>query len=260
MRTYPKSLYYTNDEQNVQLKDYFYRVTNLTLVLIFVGVLGNFVAAIRLHSIVPGGTPLVMVLATILIGVLLAFWYSQGMRLGGIVALTLLNVMFMSEVSHVNMWNNFQERPTITHDQAKRLYTKAGNLNIFAKVSDVTLINKYPTKILNSTSEMNSLLNSNEPVMFVFFKVGCPYCERAHQPIVNQAKATNNSDKVIFVNYESEIGHTLEAKFNVDKVTTLITKDSNKNWYTTSQSVYKDGVRQLTPDTKGIKSAFATLK
>lgn len=260
MRTYPSSLYNTPEELEYKFKTFCYMFFNVLFTGIFASVMLHFTIAIRKFGIVPGGAPLVMILGAFVIIVLLSVWYTKGLSKQSFLLLILLNIMFITEVNHVNMWNNFASRPTITHAQAKRLYTKAGNLNLFARISDEQMIAKYPTKILTTEKDVDKLLNLKEPAVIAFFKVGCPYCERAHNVIINEAKRAGVEDKLVFVNYESDAGHTLEHKFNVDKVTTLITIDSNGKWHSTSQSIYKDGVRQLTPDTNGIKSAFNLLK
>lgn len=259
MRSYPLSLYRTPEEVSKRFKEFWLEMFNVVFVGIFSTTMLGFVMAYRKFGISPGGTPLVVILGAIAIIVLIAFWAVDGLGKKSLIMLIILNAMFIAETNYINMWNEFQSRPTITHNQAKRLYTKAGNLNLLARTKEPELLNKYPTRILETEGQLKQILDSKEPVMFVFFKVGCPYCENAHNVIMDKARSFGLEDKVVFVNYESEVGIQLEYMFHVDKVTTIITKSSGRTWYKNTQSKYKDGVRQLEPDEKSIQDAFTKL-
>lgn len=260
MRTYPKSLYYTPEELDANFKRFCYEMLNVMLVGMFATTLLSFIVAVRRFGIVPGGSPLVMILGAIAIIVLLSLWATKGLGKESMLVLLVLSIMFAGEANYVQMWNNFQSRPTITHKQAERLYTKAGNLNIFARISDTNLINKYPTTILENKAQYDKIMKADEPKAFVFFKVGCPYCERAHDTIMKEAREAGVENKIHFVNYESDLGIELEYKYHINRSTTIIVQSAGHSWGAVSQSVYKNGERQLTPDTASIKYAMQLLK
>lgn len=260
MRTYPKSLYYTPEELNENFKRFCYEALNVMLVGLFATSLLSFITSVRRFGIIPGGSPLVMILGAIAIIVLLSIWATKGFAKESMFMLLIMSVMFAGEANYVQMWNNFQARPTITHKQAQRLYTKAGNLNLFARLSDAKMIDKYPTTILANKAQYDKLMKSDQSKAFVFFKVGCPYCEHAHDTIVNEARKAGVADKIHFVNYESDLGIDLEYKYNINRVTSIVVQSPGRTWESVSQSVYKNGERQLTPDTDSIKYAMQLLK
>lgn len=99
----------------------------------------------------------------------------------------------------------------------------------------------------------------SEKVMFVFYKIGCPFCEVAHQAIEQQSKGKSN---VFFVEVTTPLGRQLVAKFGIKHssttVVTEVKKSKNPLFVLYPQAkVNQEGER--IPDQLGIDRAFRFL-
>lgn len=121
-------------------------------------------------------------------------------------------------------------------------------------------LDNYPTKVLAKPSEMAAALSAKTPQLFVFYKIGCPYCEAAHATIDVEINKSNEKN-VHYVNVESTVGKLLTQRFAVTKPTTLAVYDPRSN-RVTQQQMFKlkaDGIRENTPDKTGIQELFNLL-
>lgn len=121
-------------------------------------------------------------------------------------------------------------------------------------------LDKYPTKVLSKPSELATTLSAKTPQLFVFYKVGCPYCEAAHATIESEINKTNEKN-VHYVNVESTVGKLLVKQMGVTKPTTLAVYDPRSNQVTQRQmfKLKSDGVRENTPDKTAIQELFDLL-
>lgn len=121
-------------------------------------------------------------------------------------------------------------------------------------------LDKYPTKVLSKPSELATTLSAKTPQLFVFYKVGCPYCEAAHATIESEINKTNEKN-VHYVNVESTVGKLLTRQMGVTKPTTLVVYDPRSKRVTQRQmfKLKSDGVRENTPDKTGIQELFNLL-
>lgn len=148
------------------------------------------------------------------------------------------------------------ENSVMTTNQSLRLKhpPKGATLSLSERLDN------YPTKVLSKPSELATTLSAKTPQLFVFYKVGCPYCEAAHATIDSEINKTNEKN-VHYVNVESTVGKLLTQQMGVTKPTTLVVYDPRSKRVTQRQmfKLKSDGVRENTPDKTGIQELFNLL-
>lgn len=68
-----------------------------------------------------------------------------------------------------------------------------------------------------------------KPVVVVFYKDGCPYCERASSTLKSEARA-NDEVNTVFVNIQSKAGQQLKEQFGVQKVPSVASFSNNGSY------------------------------
>lgn len=175
-------------------------------------------------------------------------------QIAGVVLSGLILSMTLTATQAVN---SLLERPTITQKQVERLVHPPKP----ARGGLMQRLNNYPDTILPTIKAADKILESDDNQMFIFFKVGCPYCEKAHSTIDDQIYG-NRIKQAHYVNVESEVGQYLVKKFNVTKSTTIVVNQPKTKTFVSKQmfKILPTGLRENEPDTKGINEMFQLLK
>ena len=90
----------------------------------------------------------------------------------------------------------------------------------------------------------------------VFYKTGCPYCEKGKKAVIEAAE--KSSYPTFYIDVETEDGQNLVKKYQVEKAATLITireGESKLHLYAT-----KDKKGKIIADEKNIKEALHDTK
>lgn len=117
-----------------------------------------------------------------------------------------------------------------------------------------------PNEMLASKSEYTKFINSNKNTKaIVFYKIGCQFCQAAHQSISQIANDKGVSNQVKYVNYESDLGHELEKAYNITRSTTILIIPNNSPATKIQQNIFINGERTLTPNKQLITRTFETL-
>lgn len=96
----------------------------------------------------------------------------------------------------------------------------------------------------------------NQNTNLVFYKTGCPYCEKGKKAVIEAAE--KSSYPTFYIDVETEDGQNLVKKYQVEKAATLITireGESKLHLYAT-----KDKKGKIIADEKSIKEALHDTK
>ena len=104
-------------------------------------------------------------------------------------------------------------------------------------------------------------ISEEKTQMYVFYKVGCPYCDAAHPVIKKKIESLPKAlqNEVHYVNTESPAGQYLIHKYGIKKAATIVIDDKaeNKVQNFSESSKIKE---QITPNEASIQSAFEQLQ
>lgn len=170
-----------------------------------------------------------------------------------LVIVTLLLINPLTKLSSVeNLINN----QVMTESQYQRLNNPPAGVNVSIRKR----LANYPKQVLYSVKDMDSILSDGNDHVFIFFKVACPYCEAAHT-FIDSLITKDISNRVHYVNVESEVGANLARKFGVTKPTTIVAYNSKTDTAKLQQmfKLNSQGVRENKPDAQGIHEIFNTL-
>lgn len=96
----------------------------------------------------------------------------------------------------------------------------------------------------------------NRNANLVFYKKGCPYCEKGKTSVIDAAK--KSVYPTFYIDVESESGQVLVKKYQVEKAATIVTlRDGKPQLYLYSA---KDKQGKITADEKTIKEALDDSK
>lgn len=96
----------------------------------------------------------------------------------------------------------------------------------------------------------------NQNTNLVFYKTGCPYCEKGKKAVIEAAE--KSSYPTFYIDVETEDGQNLVKKYQVEKAATLITireGESKLHLYAA-----KDKTGEIKADEKSIKEALNDTK
>lgn len=111
-------------------------------------------------------------------------------------------------------------------------------------------VTKDYDKHLTEQVYVDAVVNQNANL--VFYKTGCPYCEKGKPDVISAAE--KSSYPTFYINVQSEAGQFLVKKYQVEKAATLITIREGKSklyLYAT-----KDKKGKIIADEKNIKEAL----
>lgn len=77
--------------------------------------------------------------------------------------------------------------------------------------------------------QQKAIKSKIKPVVVVFYKDGCPYCERASSTLKSEARA-NDEVNTVFVNIQSKAGQQLKEQFGVQKVPSVASFSNNGSY------------------------------
>ncbi|MHA2629001.1 thioredoxin [Streptococcus agalactiae] len=96
----------------------------------------------------------------------------------------------------------------------------------------------------------------NRNANLIFYKKGCPYCEKGKTSVIDAAK--KSVYPTFYIDVESESGQVLVKKYQVEKAATIVTlRDGKSQLYLYSA---KDKQGKITADVKTIKEALDDSK
>ncbi|MHA2632653.1 thioredoxin [Streptococcus agalactiae] len=96
----------------------------------------------------------------------------------------------------------------------------------------------------------------NRNANLIFYKKGCPYCEKGKTSVIDAAK--KSVYPTFYIDVESESGQVLVKKYQVEKAATIVTlRDGKPQLYLYSA---KDKQGKITADVKTIKEALDDSK
>lgn len=111
-------------------------------------------------------------------------------------------------------------------------------------------VTKDYDKHLTEQVYVDAVVNQNANL--VFYKTGCPYCEKAKQDVISAAE--KSSYPTFYINVQSEAGQLLVKKYQVEKAATLITiREGESKLYLYA---IKDKKGKIIADEKNIKEAL----
>lgn len=96
----------------------------------------------------------------------------------------------------------------------------------------------------------------NQNANLVFYKTGCPYCEKGKKAVIEATE--KSSYPTFYIDVESEAGQALVKKYHVEKAATLITiREGESKLYLYA---IKDKKGKIIADEKSIKEALHDTK
>lgn len=97
--------------------------------------------------------------------------------------------------------------------------------------------------------------------MYIFYKVGCPYCDTAHPIIKKKIESLPKAlqKEVHYVNVESPAGQYLSYKYGLKKAATIVIDDKTKNKVQKFAEASKIKGR-FSPNDASIQSSFEQLQ
>jgi len=117
--------------------------------------------------------------------------------------------------------------------------------------------------IYSKTTTDLTRINLNKKQLIVFYKIGCPYCNAAHETIQKEIKYLPKNE-VHFVEVNSKAGRFLTKEFHVEEAhTILVYKRQKDNALKFEESLVlntKDGKQIFIADTQNIIDAIHFFK
>lgn len=115
-------------------------------------------------------------------------------------------------------------------------------------------VSKYYDKHLTEQVYVATVVNRNANL--VFYKKGCPYCEKGKTSVIDAAK--KSVYPTFYIDVESESGQVLVKKYQVEKAATIVTlRDGKPQLYLYAA---KDKQGKITANEKTIKEALDDSK
>jgi hypothetical protein len=105
---------------------------------------------------------------------------------------------------------------------------------------------ELPLFFKTKTSE--STFNPRVRQFFVLYKVGCPYCNVAHEEIQKMRWNSKEKKSVHYVETSTPLGKKLVKKYNIKKAATMIVTTPDKK----EAQLYKEAFAQTLPSGKTI--------
>ncbi|MEY8538296.1 glutaredoxin family protein [Lactococcus muris] len=112
----------------------------------------------------------------------------------------------------------------------------------------------------NVLQKLNESEKTNQKVILVFFKEGCPYCEAAKTEIEEAKKQADFP--VFYVNTESKQGQQLKKRYGLQYASSLVIIQKQNNYISTEAVISyadKNDRGQYIPLTENIKKAFGQV-
>ncbi|MFC3928823.1 thioredoxin [Streptococcus caprae] len=128
----------------------------------------------------------------------------------------------------------------------------------FAVFGVQTFWSEHVTKDYNKhlTEQVYVDVVVNKNANLVFYKTGCPYCEKGKKAVIETAE--KSSYPTFYIDVESEDGQALVKKYQVEKAASLVTiRDGQSQLYLYAA---KDKQGKITADKKTIKEALDDSK
>ncbi|MBY4835039.1 thioredoxin family protein [Streptococcus agalactiae] len=128
----------------------------------------------------------------------------------------------------------------------------------FAVFGVQTLWTEYVTKDYDKhlTEQVYVDVVLNQNANLVFYKTGCPYCEKGKKVVIEAAE--KSPYPTFYINVETEDGQALVKKYQVEKAATLITiREGESKLYLYAT---KDKKGKIIADEKSIKEALHDTK
>lgn len=120
---------------------------------------------------------------------------------------------------------------------------------------------KISQELPKETDEAEQKRTLKIPSLYIFYRIGCPYCNGAHEAIQEQYSALTSKQKehVAFVNVETEMGHELVIKYNVSIAHTIVYVDKNNNHFSYDENESKHGKDLVKPNNSQIVKLFKLI-
>lgn len=100
----------------------------------------------------------------------------------------------------------------------------AVNEQLSHKLHETQNVQKYV-----QVQQQKAIKSKIKPVVVVFYKDGCPYCEKASSTLKSEAR-DNDEVKTVFVNIKSTAGQQLKEQFGVQKVPSVASISNNGSY------------------------------
>ncbi|MDY5055329.1 MAG: thioredoxin [Streptococcus suis] len=115
-------------------------------------------------------------------------------------------------------------------------------------------VTKDYDKHLTEQVYVDAVVNQNANL--VFYKTGCPYCEKGKKAVIEATE--KSSYPTFYIDVESEAGQALVKKYHVEKAATLITiREGESKLYLYAA---EDKKGKIIADEKSIKEALHDTK